>query len=176
MIASTNSKRGLLFEQFVVILTASIACAIVQYLFLKGIDIDSPQKIWRIPSEYTNNGFCIKQVCGGPSLLLLYGAPVIGAICSFLYAILKKAHFDALAENGAFDRLDDPLFQLQSAFVVIGILANAFLGGALITWLVGEIRGFAPLILIQTALLSLSFISLMLSIFSAYATGKLKAS
>jgi hypothetical protein len=168
MSSSTALLRRVMLEKSAVLAVASLACAMLQYIVLRRSDLVAPLAIWRLP---TNSGaeFCISSVCGGASLLLMFGAPAIGVACSLLYDAFNRERLRKVARSGVIASIDDAIFRLQFAIVIVVVIANGMLGGFLFQLIVGEIRSIVPIIIMQTCILILSYVSATISVLSGYA-------
>jgi hypothetical protein len=157
-----------LLEKSAVLAVAALACAIAQYIFLRQSDLDNPLAIWRLPTG-SNGNFCVSNACGGASILLMFGGPAVGIACSLLYDTINHVRLSTLGKSRLIERLDDPFLRLQFAIVIVIILANGMLGGSLLTAIAGEVRGLAPILVMQTCLVAMAYLSATTATLSGYA-------
>lgn len=162
-----DGLQRVVFDYVVIGVALIVGFSLLQYFLLPDERTGTPLLIWRLPAKSLS--LCINQVCGVPSILLLYGAPLVGALAPILYYVLWRTRLLAMAKAGVFDRFDDPLFRMQSVIVVLMFLANALLRGALISGLVGDIQATASVVFLQALIIGISFVSLTLAGFNGLA-------
>lgn len=155
--------RKFVFEKAILLIFISAVCAVIQYCIVSTDDLGDRIVLWNLPTQSTADGsgdvICVPRACGGASILLLFGSPIIGAVVSIIYDTIRREGIKAFAANNLRGRFNNSLVRLQFVIVITALVANAALGGTLLSGLMLKGNGFLSLISMQMSLLSIAFVS-----------------
>ena len=159
---TSRAMRKVLLDQAAILVAVCILCGVIQYSLLNRAGITPSSPLWHLPvSASWNSGreICIRYLCGGASLLLFIGAPLLSMVSAIGYARTRRQTLQYLAKSRNIHRLDDPLFRLQYGFIFVALFSEAFLGGPVARFFVGDNSTTTNVLLVQSSYVVVAFVS-----------------